>query len=439
MNSTLESALNKVKEMAVTLEQEVIDLTTSLIRYPSEITENDGNEGPAQYFLADYLQKGGFDSVDIFLPTDVPGIEKHSGWWPNQNYENRPNVVAVRRGTGNGRSLILNGHMDVVPRGDESKWQYPPFSGTVKDGYIYGRGACDMKGGIAVMVMAAEAIRRAGIQLAGDLIIESVVAEETGVYNGTLACCLRGYKADGAVILEPTLLDVCVGLKGNHVYEVEISGKATHNCLWWTGASAFDHAIYFKEGMKKFQEIRTEETRCHPLYNDKELFPTPALVDNIWFVQAGLPHLFAVPDQAKLMFMVEILPGEDREEIKNRFEQFMLEWCSHHPYLKDHLPKFISPPFRPIFPVSVPFEDPLVTNIVDSIKTIRSVEPVVRGFESACDAMTLMLWGNTPSIMYGPGQIANAHEINEKVSISELKKAVIELATFIVKYCGVSE
>jgi acetylornithine deacetylase len=439
MSNAIETAIKKVSAIAETLEQEVVELTRTLISYPSEITQNYGNEGPAQHFLASYLQKGGYDHIDTFLPTDIPEIEKHPGWWPDQNYENRPNVVAVRRGTGNGRSLILNGHMDVVPRGDESKWKYHPFSGTVEDGYIYGRGACDMKGGIAVMVMAAEAIHRAGIKLAGDLIIESVVAEETGVYNGTLACCLRGYQADGAVILEPTQLEVCVGIKGNHVYEVQIPGKATHNCLWWSGASAFDHAIFFKEGMRKFQEIRTKETRSHPLYSDSERFPIPALVDDIWFVEAGVPHFFAVPDHARLIFMIEILPGEEREVIKERFENFMVEWCSNHPYLKNNLPKFVSPPFRPIFPVSVPFEDPLVTNMVESIENIRGERPLVRGFESACDAMTLMMWGNTPSIMYGPGLLANAHEINEKVSIAELKKAVIELAACIVKYCGVSE
>ena len=91
------------------------------------------------------------------------------------------------------------------------------------------------------------------------MILESVVCEETGVYNGTLACCLKGYKADGAVVLEPTNLDICTGLKGNHVYEVEIPGKATHNCLWWRGNSAFDHAIYFKEGMKRFEDLRTAQ------------------------------------------------------------------------------------------------------------------------------------------------------------------------------------
>ncbi|WP_134698721.1 ArgE/DapE family deacylase [Ammoniphilus sp. YIM 78166] len=439
MSNAIETAVDKVKALAETLEEEVVELTRSLIQHPSEITQNSGDEGPAQRFLAAYLEKGGYDYVDVFLPTEVPDIEKHPGWKCDQNYENRPNVVAVRRGTGNGRSIILNGHMDVVPRGDETKWQYPPFSGTVKDGYLYGRGACDMKGGIAVMVMAVEVIHRAGIKLAGDVIVESVVAEENGIHNGTLACCLRGYKADGAVVLEPTKLDVCAGHKGNQIYQVQIPGKATHSCLWWSGASAIDHAIYFKEGLKKFEEIRTKETRSHPLYSDSEIFPTPALVDNIWFVEAGKPHFLAVPDQARIMFMVEVLPGEERNVIKERFENFMAEWCSHHPFLKDDMPSVVSSPFSDTFPVSVPLEDPLVTTLVESIEKMRGKHPVIRGFESACDAMTLMMWGNTPSIMYGPGNLKNAHEIDEKVSIAELKQAVIELAAFIVTYCGVNE
>ncbi len=426
-------------QAAEALSDEVVELAVELIRRPSEIRPPSGNEGEAQRFLAGRLGELGYDKVDVFLPTDVPGIEQHPGWWPGQDFTGRPNVVAVRKGRGGGRSLILNGHMDVVPAGKPERWTYPPFEGVVKEGRLYGRGACDMKGGLAMAVMAAEAVRRAGVQLAGDLILESVVSEETGVYDGTLACCARGYRADGAVVVEPTQLEICPGLKGNHVYRMVVPGKATHNCLWWAGASAFDHAIYLKEGLRRFQEVRTEETRSHPLYADPRRFAVPALVDDIWSIQAGDPNFFAVPDEAVMYFMVEMLPGESREGVMRRFEEFVAEWASRHPFLKDHPVRLESPPLRPIFPVAVEESDPVFTVLRDTLADLRPGQPPVRGFESACDAMTLMLWGDTPSLIYGPGNLANAHEIDEFVSLDELRQGVRELAAFIVRFCGVAE
>ncbi|MGE5482522.1 MAG: ArgE/DapE family deacylase [Bacteroidota bacterium] len=439
MSEREQKAAASAAQAAEALADEVVELAVELIRRPSEIRPPSGNEGEAQRFLASRLQELGYDQIDVFLPTDVVGIEQHPGWWPGQDFSDRPNVVAVRRGEGGGRSLILNGHMDVVPAGNPERWTYPPFAGVVRDGRLYGRGACDMKGGLAVAVMAAEAVSRAGIKLAGDLILESVVSEETGVYDGTLACCARGYQADGAVVVEPTQLEVCPGLKGNHVYRMTVPGKATHNCLWWAGASAFDHAIYLKEGLRRFQEQRTAETRSHPLYSDPARFPIPALVDDIWSIQAGDPNFFAVPDEAVMHFMVEMLPGESRESVKEQFEEFMAEWAAQHPFLKDHPPRLESPPLRPIFPVAVKDSDPVFTVLRETLADLRGRAPAVRGFESACDAMTLMLWGKTPAITYGPGNLANAHEIDEFVRVDELRQGVRELAAYLVRFCGVAE
>lgn len=439
MERILSGAEKAVLEQTSKLNGELLELSRSLIRIPSEITPCGGSEGAAQQYFSEYLSARCFDVLDIFTPTEVKGIEEHPGWWPGQLYEGRPNVVAIRKGSGSGRSLILNGHMDTVPTGDPGAWRFSPFSAHVHEGELYGRGACDMKAGLALMAVASEAIRRSGITLAGDLILESVVNEETGVYNGTLACCARGYSADGAVVLEPTGLDLCRGIKGNRVYEAMIPGKATHNCLWWEGSSAFDHAVFFKEGLLEYQKIRALVLNKHPLYGDKRYFKVPALVDDIWSVQIGSPHMFSVPDKAILTFMVEILPGEDPCAVTTEFEKFMLDWCSNHPYLKEHLPEFRFPDFRPIYPVEVPLSHPLVQCFTEAILPIRPKGIQVRGFESACDAMTLMMWGDTPAIIYGPGNLRNAHEIDEKVSIVEMERALEELCLFILRFCGISD
>lgn len=439
MDKYLREALEKVSFEAEKLGEETVRLSQALIRRPSEITPGGGNEEEAQRYLAGVLAGQKYDFIDWFRPDEVEGAVSHEAWWPDQSYDGRYNVVAVRKGTGGGRNLLLNGHMDVVPAGDDKFWKYPPFEGHIEGEFLYGRGACDMKSGVAVMCMAAEAVQRAGISLAGDLTLESVVCEETGVYNGTLACCVKGYRGDGAVVLEPTQREICRGIKGNHVYQVIIPGRATHNCLWWKGSSAFDNAIYFKKGLEEYQKLRTEKVGGHELYGDASRFPIPALVDDIWSIKIGDPEFFAVPDRAEIMFMLEMLPGEDREEVKREFEDFMASWCARHPFLKEHPPVFESPKFRPIFPVAVEEKDPLVECMCESVKHVNKKLPVIRGFESACDAMTLMLWGDTPAIIYGPGSLENAHEINEKIYVPDIVKAVRELAEFIVRYCGISE
>ena len=138
---------------------------------------------------------------DIFEPWSVPGIEAHPGWWPGLDYTDRPNVVARWAGSGGGRSLILNGHIDVVPAGDRSLWTHDPYGAEVVGSRIYGRGTADQKIGIAAMIMAVACLKAIGIRPAGDVILESVVNEELGGYNGTLACCVKGYTADAAVVV----------------------------------------------------------------------------------------------------------------------------------------------------------------------------------------------------------------------------------------------
>ena len=143
----------------------------------------------------------------------------------NHEFEDRPNLLGMLKGEGNGKSLMLSGHIDVVQRG--SKWTYDPFAGTVEDGNIYGRGACDMKGGIAAMTMAVKAIREAGLKLKGDVKIGTVVDEEAGGM-GTLALVAAGNRADACIITEPTDLQIAPLCRGILWGKLVIEGRAGH-------------------------------------------------------------------------------------------------------------------------------------------------------------------------------------------------------------------
>ncbi|HET7270575.1 MAG TPA: M20/M25/M40 family metallo-hydrolase, partial [Rubrobacter sp.] len=203
--------------------ESILDLNRSLVSIPSENRCPEGDESKVQEFVERYLEGLGCET-DAFLPTDVPGIMEHPAYLGGRNYEGRPNVVGTRRGTGGGRSLLFSGHMDTVPRGDEP-WSVDPFSGFEIEGRQYGLGILDMKGGMAAAMTALRALNELDVRLAGDLVIETVVDEEFGGANGTLACRLRAYEADAAIVPEPSNLVICPENQGGGMFRISFEGK----------------------------------------------------------------------------------------------------------------------------------------------------------------------------------------------------------------------
>lgn len=204
--------------------QDILDFCRSFVSIPSENRYPTGDEAKIQSFIAEELKKMGCE-VDVFLPTEVQGLLEHPAYLDGRFYKNRPNVVGTKRAGGKGRSIIFSGHVDTVPRGVD-KWSVDPFSGVIQDGKQFGLGIFDMKGGMAAAITALQAIQALGIELDGDVIIESVVDEEYGGANGTLACRLRGYEADVAIIPEPTNMVICPASQGRQHVQIFLS-------KWW--------------------------------------------------------------------------------------------------------------------------------------------------------------------------------------------------------------
>jgi acetylornithine deacetylase len=376
--------------------------------------------------------------VDVFEPWSVPGVEDHPGWWPGLTYEDRPNVVGVWKGVGGGRSLILNGHADVVPAGPEELWTHPPYSGHVADGRIYGRGASDQKGGIAAMIAAVETLQRLDMRLLGDVIIESVVNEELGGYNGTVACCAKGYLADAAIVTEPTNLEVLASTKGGQTYKVTVPGVNAHHAWWWEGVSAFDKAIVIKEALVEWEKVRAEELVDTPYYSDKAKRPIPALADTIWYVSAGDPEIMAAPASAELHFWVDVLPADDREEMLARFERHVLDRCARDSFLSEHPPSLERAIMRPFDGVSVPADDPVVTTLVESFRAATGRATEVGGMDAATDSMIFNLYTDTPAIVFGPTG-AGAHSPDEYVERQGLLDCAKTLAVAAADFCGVAD
>jgi acetylornithine deacetylase len=428
----------KIVQLVDAKREEIIAFLQQMVRIPSVTHPPGGDEGPVQAFIADKFTKMGL-IVDIFEPTEVEGIENHEGWWPGLDYTDRPNVVGTWKGTGEGKTLILNGHCDVVAEGPHEFWKYEPFGGEIVNGKLYGRGSVDMKGGIASMTMAVEVLQECGINCLGDVILQSVVNEELGGYNGTLACIVKGYKADAAIVTEPSDLKIEPGTKGGQAYKITVPGVGAHQSLWWEGVSALDKAIKIKKAIESFEQIRNRQTRDNLLYSDPALFPTPAISDCVYSFVAGNPAIMGVPTETKMELWIEALPGEDLHEITRAFEDHILREASLDPFLKDNPPMIERIDMRPIYPTQMPVDHPIVNDLKDSFLAVMKTTPQICGFEAACDAMMFNKFSDTPALVFGPGQLGSAHGPDEFMDIEQLIDSVKILAMAIVKFCGVQE
>lgn len=417
---------------------EILGFFRDLVRIPSETHPPGGDEGPAQRFVAARLRTMGLEP-DLFEPWSVPGIESHPGWWPGLDYTDRPNVVARWAGTGGGRSLILNGHIDVVPAGDRSLWSVDPYAAEMVGSRIYGRGTADQKIGIAAMIMAVACLRDAGIRPAGDVILESVVNEELGGYNGTLACCVKGYTADAAIVTEASDFHVAAAAKGGQTYTLRVPGLAYHHAMWERGVSAIDNAFVLKEALVAWERLRAEETRDDHYFGDRAraLHPRAVHADTVWYLRAGDPEIMANPTSAELSFWVDHLPGEDREAMLARFEAHLMAAAAAHPWMRDHPPVLERAIMRPFTGIAVPPDAPIVQTLRRAARATIGREVDVVGLEGATDAMIFMQHTSIPAVVFCGGSFATAHAPDEWVEAEDVVRSTEALALAILDFCGV--
>jgi acetylornithine deacetylase len=372
--------------------------------------------------------------TDVFVP-DYDELKTHPGFAsPNTSFENRPNVVGVLKGAGGGRSLILNGHMDVVSPYDESLWEHGPWSADIVDNRMYGRGSSDMKGGIAAMTMAVALIKKAGIQLKGDVIIESVIEEEAGGV-GTLACIVRGYKADAALITEPTVVEeggvpmVCPAQGGSMWFKVHVQGKSAHAGLRYEGVSSIDKAIRICEALWDLEKFRNEKLK-HPLYQRYKI-PLPL---NIGILNSGVwPS--SVPEEATLQCRIGVAPGESIESVRKQVTDWIAKTAELDSWLVDHPPKveFFGGTW---IPTELPLDHPLVQIMKSSFSEIFNTEPVLAGTPWGADMGLLTHHGNIPGVIFGPGDMRVIHFPNEFIEIDKLIAATKVIALAILDWCG---
>jgi acetylornithine deacetylase len=402
--------------------EEIVGFCRDLIRIPSV----SGEEKEVQEFVAGYLRKMGLE-VKMWDP-DVSKMREHPGYVDTgADYKGRPNVVGIYRGKGKGRSLILNGHTDVVTPEPVKKWSYYPWGAEVFDNKIYGRGACDMKGGVTAMIKALEVLLELNLAPPGDIILEVVVDEEASG-NGTLASLLEGYNADAAIFIEPTSCKIMPAHRGASFWRIYVQGKGAHAGVMHKGISAVEKAMLIYKAMQRLGKIRNEKGKEHPLYSD---YPVPAPLCVGKFNSGEWPS--AVPEECRLEGTIEFLPGEKMEKVREEFEQAIEDTAEKDSWLREHPPEVEW--FGLHFPaVEIPSEHPLVKTFKRAYTEINGEEAKVAGFPGGCDMRLRVLYSRTPSIVFGPGDISSAHRIDEFIYIDELISFTKVLALGILEW-----
>ena len=405
----------------------MIRFLQDIIRIPS-VT---GNEGPIQSFLEKFVTDIGLE-VDRFIP-DLDVLRQHRGFVETtQSYTGRPNVVGVLKGTGGGRSLLFNGHVDVIPEGAPENWKHGCWSGDIENSKLYGRGAADMKSGVAAMTMALHAIRACNIALKGDVIVEYVMDEElTG--NGTLACVLKGYKADAGICCETSSMYVQPGSIGRIWFEIRVKGKAAGIQRRYEGVNAIDLGYCVMKAVSAFEELRIK-TISHPLYPEMR-DAIPCMVGQF---ESG-SYASAFPDACVMKGSMATVPGENSDAVKNDFVRFVIETVqAEDPWFIEHPPEIL---FTGYFaePSEIPAESPIVRLLCESYQDILGVAPVISGRQGAADIRHLNQYGDTPTVIFGPGMTEQMHANNEWVNVDDYIHSIKILAETIINWCDVEK
>ena len=415
---------------------EVVGFLQELLRIPSvnPYFENGspGGEAQVQELIGQRLAGLGA-RVERWEP-DAEALAEYEGrpgYYAGRDFRGRPNQAAILKGQGGGRSLLLTGHVDVVKPG--SGWTTDPFGGELRQGRVYGRGAVDMKGGLAAMVMAVEAVLGSGVKLAGDLLVGTVVDEEAGGM-GTLAFVARGYRADAAILTESTDLKVAPLCRGILWGKLVVRGRSGHIELpqgdWRQGGAvdAIRLARYYLEQLDRLNADWALRKR-HPY------LPTPCQVF-VAQVEAGeYPTAFA--NRAELTFNAQYLPEERDEQglgsrVKAEIEAFVAAVAQTDPWLQENPPRIEW--LIDADCAETPADHEFVRLCAHNLSEL-GIEPVIEGVSAHTD-MGWFVNSGIPTINFGGGRSRAAHQNDESIPVGELLDTTRMIALTILDWCG---
>ncbi|XKE44781.1 ArgE/DapE family deacylase [Halomonas organivorans] len=393
----------------------------SLIRIPS-VT---GQEDAAVSHIANWLQR--FDAEIAYWNDGIASLQRDPRY-PGHEVERAwaPVVVGVLRGEQPGPSVLLTGHVDVVPPGDYDHWHDEPFSGVARGDRIFGCGASDMKAGLVAAMAAFEAFAESGRNFPGRLIFAAVPAEEDSGL-GTLAAIRGGWHADAAIIPEPTLgaegvPQLVIAHAGAMSLRIRITGKSAHASRRLQGESALDHFLTVYHAIRE-HERALNAVVPHPLM---ARHPLPYAI-NVGTIQGGL-WSSSVMDSLEAQVRVGVALGETLQEAEARFRRSIMTAIGDDPWLREHPPEIhlLASGFGS---AEIREDHPLVTSLAEATEEEFRQPAPIAGMPYGCDMAGWVRLAGVPTVVYGPGEIELAHAPNESVSL----EATYRVARTLVK------
>jgi acetylornithine deacetylase len=387
------------------------------------------HEHDVQHLIAKKLETMGLE-VDI-VPSHFDDLRNHSAFSDDGfSPDKRINVVGRWHGThsGEGRSLILNGHVDVVPVGDLTLWDASPWSGMIRDGRMYGRGSCDMKAGLCAGIFAVNVLQRLGFRPIGDVLIESVIGEESGGI-GTLTTILKGYTADAVILLEPTRLDICPVQSGALTFRLTVPGRSIHAAMKPLGVSAIEKFAFLLNAINSLQAERHRDFK-NGLFDD----PNNIAPINIGTVRGGDWHS-TVPEEVIAEGRMGVLPGESIASARRALEDAMHLAATSDLWLSEHPPHVDW--FEGQFESGeTPLDHPLIQQLTTAHQHVLGSAPALRGVTYGSDMRLFTNHAKVAATHYGPGDVGLAHAVNEFVPLEEVIIVTKVVAQMITQWCG---
>jgi acetylornithine deacetylase len=420
LKARLDRYLEKNRETAVTLLQDLLKFKTVA--------------GSPYRKIQEYLgvkARGMGLEVDLWEPKlsdfgDLPWFDAPKIYY-SEGFKDKPVLVATWKGSG-GRSIIIDGHVDVVSPEPLSLWSCDPWRGVERDGRIFGRGVIDTKGGLAATMTALTGLKEVGFIPAGRIHFISAIDQEING-AGTLAALKRGYRADVALVVEPTNFEIGLATVGAFWLGVSVQGKASHAAAVWEGVNAAEKAVFIHQGLR--ETIKKREKLQHPLYSS---YPIPATFNLGTFTSGGYPS--SVPDKARLEYRVGILPGESIEKVLDELKEAVQNAASGDPWLKEH------PPEAEAFgwygePTEIERDHPFVQILESNYHDVLGRKPRLLGMTYGCDAGRLWMLKRIQSVVFAPGDFwTQAHKPDESLKVDEFMQYIRIIGHSLIDWLG---
>lgn len=387
-------------------EEELVRMTSDMISIPSYAGIEQQETGVAKYIKAVFDREG----IDCRLEEVEDG---------------RCNVIAVMKGTGGGKSLLLNGHMDTVEPNDMEN----AFEPRIADGMLYGRGASDMKGPVAAMMGAMLALKRAGITLKGDLTFTGVLDEEHNSI-GTIDLLERGIQADGAIVGEPTELQVCTAHRGLEWYEFHFIGKTVHGGRQKEGINAIAKAVRFINALEE-ELIPKIYAKKHPLLEEATL--------NYGVIHGGT-QLSTVAGDCYLYVDRRFLPYEEYEDVEREFRGLLAKLEQEDKDFRCTMKVTEESAMKEGYvhkAMEIPLDHPLVLTVKEAVRESTGHEAQMSYFPAWTDGGLLSGYAGIPTVVLGPGEIACCHSKDEHIHIENLTEGCLCYALAAARFCGI--